>query len=607
MNLVQFSAGDGRKEGDALLPVSQPTAFIPELVDVSHERRQTLTDILKQAFERQAHNTLQIYENVRWGDGFKTLRKLTPCPQIDHESWKHLDLDEFSCAITPRTLGYAFENQHNKYHPGFISAYRMFRQPEAGSLTWHAKQEALSLLLANPEIHQRLMTFRNGLAAANIANVLNAPGDESQYGWFTRRAREFKDVQKLLADAPRFGTPYLDAIVETIADCARGDIFTHFSQGVVFTKGGLEVAKDGRTRSFFELLAPTKLSIDRLAALGLGVGICTLASFAFAYGWKIGPPLYGLSLPGVGLLYTAAREMLQDDPYQIISEALVSAAKRSANLEKFFAAEGRLAEILGWAQHFQGADGAIAGADCFPPGGAFRLEIKEMGNQRNPRMQGYVPNDVSFSAGELVLLTGPNRGGKSSLMDNVVFAHWCAEVSSLAVAKSITITPGSRLITHSPGDGKQSFRNGGDGFSRFEREVARFSSILHILGKNDRPVAVFLDEVFSSTAEMEAADVSPAPIALLLAHQQRPMLLISSHNAALIDVLSKIPECKLQQMLWIDGKPGHVFAKGRSEGSYAAEVVREQGLDAETLRGLAEEVTAFDRQRFSRLLRDMQK
>jgi len=77
------------------------------------------------------------------------------------------------------------------------------------------------------------------------------------------------------------------------------------------------------------------------------------------------------------------------------------------------------------------------------------LEVKEMWHPCINVGNGFIPNDLSLGNGDpkLVLLTGPNMGGKSTLLRNACIAVVMAQMGCYVPAESMTLSPCDWIFT----------------------------------------------------------------------------------------------------------------------------------------------------------------
>jgi len=148
---------------------------------------------------------------------------------------------------------------------------------------------------------------------------------------------------------------------------------------------------------------------------------------------------------------------------------------------------------------------------CFPRAidkkGEFILNIKSLYHPGVPYGK-RIMNDVAFGPEtNHMLLTGPNRGGKSTLCKSIGFAIMCAQSWGFAWAKSMSFVPVSRFETAlAPADtlGR---------LSLFEAEIEFAKHLLAISEKaktqmEEAPCLIIMDEIFHSTNAHDGAEAS---------------------------------------------------------------------------------------------------
>ena len=206
---------------------------------------------------------------------------------------------------------------------------------------------------------------------------------------------------------------------------------------------------------------------------------------------------------------------------------------------------------------------------CFPralPGTTFKMSIKSLyhpGVAAGSR----VLNDVDLE--QHMLVTGPNRGGKSTLCKSVGLAIMTAQTWGIAWAKSMDFVPVVHFETAlAPADtlGR---------LSLFEAEI-EFAK--HILAMSQQPSFVIMDEIFHSTNAHDGAEAS-----LIFLHQlyaKAGASIISTHYRELPDKLKE--QAKPYCMEAFEGPRGLRYTykciPGISVLSSVREILIERGL-----------------------------
>jgi len=115
-----------------------------------------------------------------------------------------------------------------------------------------------------------------------------------------------------------------------------------------------------------------------------------------------------------------------------------------------------------------------------------------------------VPIDITLdqTGGHHVILTGPNKGGKSTVLRAINYSVQLAHIYGCSFAEYAEMTPLYRLYTCLSADdlpGKK---------SRFEREIDFAHETLRRPGSSSAPSLILIDELFHSTNPPDAKTVS---------------------------------------------------------------------------------------------------
>jgi len=122
-----------------------------------------------------------------------------------------------------------------------------------------------------------------------------------------------------------------------------------------------------------------------------------------------------------------------------------------------------------------------------------------------------VGNDVAGDGKALVLITGPNRGGKTTFLRAVGLAQLMMQAGMFAPAEAYSANLALGLFTHFPREEDRAMEQG-----RFEAELKRMSSVVDRL----RPHALLLcNESFAATNEREGSEIAYHVVGALLEKQ----------------------------------------------------------------------------------------
>lgn len=186
----------------------------------------------------------------------------------------------------------------------------------------------------------------------------------------------------------------------------------------------------------------------------------------------------------------------------------------------------------------------------------------------HPLLKSCIPNNYD-SAGHSIL-TGPNRGGKSTFCKSLGLSLITAQSMGFAWASEMTLAPFGAIHTALEPAGKLGYA------STFEAEIVFAKSVL---GVTDRPMFVMMDEIFHSTNAVDGLRASGVFMEALY-NKQDCISLISTHYR---ELASKFGDrCGIYQMI-ADEKDGQLLysykiGAGVSEKSSVDELLRLHGL-----------------------------
>jgi MutS domain V len=188
----------------------------------------------------------------------------------------------------------------------------------------------------------------------------------------------------------------------------------------------------------------------------------------------------------------------------------------------------------------------------------------------HPAVSSCVRNDFDSGSGHS-LLTGPNRGGKSTYCQSIGLAVVCAQTWGFAWADAMTFTPFSACLTALDSVGTLGK------LSTFEAEIEFAKSVLATDGA---ATFVMMDEIFHSTNAADGLAASQVFLKQLYA-RNGIVSVISTHYKEL--ALSFEDVATLLYMDAVEGAHGRLVysykvARGISEKSSVMEILAERGL-----------------------------
>jgi DNA mismatch repair ATPase MutS len=179
-----------------------------------------------------------------------------------------------------------------------------------------------------------------------------------------------------------------------------------------------------------------------------------------------------------------------------------------------------------------------------------------------------VPNSVSFNSLEdqILLMTGPNSGGKSTALRTVAHLTVMAQLGFPVPAKRMELTP-LRLITN-----MQTEDNIAEGTSLFRSEIRRGKDVLDAIN-SDKRYLLLLDEIFKGTdhEQHQAAELT------MLRHilNSDKLTFFSTHDRQLRQYLGEVDGIRY---VHVDDDGSFMLKDGQSTTRNAAEIMQQEGL-----------------------------
>src|SRR6202140_1510961 len=198
--------------------------------------------------------------------------------------------------------------------------------------------------------------------------------------------------------------------------------------------------------------------------------------------------------------------------------------------------------------------------------------IEELLRQKGER---FVPNDLYFDSGrqQLLLITGPNMGGKSTYLRQAALIILMAQMGSFVPARSAKLPVTDRIFTRIGASD-----NLARGRSTFLVEMSEVAAILH----HATPASlVLLDEVGRGTATFDGLSIAWAVVEHLQKHT-RARTLFAPHYHELTELADLLPGVQNVHVSVKETPNEIVFLRrvepGSADKSYGIEVARLAGL-----------------------------
>jgi DNA mismatch repair protein MutS len=211
----------------------------------------------------------------------------------------------------------------------------------------------------------------------------------------------------------------------------------------------------------------------------------------------------------------------------------------------------------------------------------------------------FVPNDVTLNGAshQLVILTGPNMGGKSTYLRQVALLCVLAQSGSFVPAREAKVGVVDRIYARVGASD-----NIARGQSTFMVEMQETAHILN--GTTSRSLVV-LDEIGRGTATYDGLSIAWAVAEHLASNDRaRPKTLFATHYHELTDLADALPGVVNAHVTAREWKDDIVFLHkilpGRSDRSYGIQVARLAGLPPSVLARARSILTSLEQDELTR-------
>jgi DNA mismatch repair protein MutS len=211
----------------------------------------------------------------------------------------------------------------------------------------------------------------------------------------------------------------------------------------------------------------------------------------------------------------------------------------------------------------------------------------------------FVPNDITLNATthQLVILTGPNMGGKSTYLRQTALLCVMAQAGSFVPAREAKLPLVDRIFARVGASD-----NIARGHSTFMVEMQETANILNCATSRS---LVVLDEIGRGTATFDGLSIAWAVAEHLAANAKvRPKTLFATHYHELTDLADATPGVVNFHVSAREWKDDIIFLRkivpGRSDRSYGIQVARLAGLPKAVIARAGEILAALERDELTR-------
>jgi hypothetical protein len=469
---------------------------------------------------------------------------------------------------------------------GQASLYRTLLHPPTTLETARARQAAVAELSANPDLRDRLSHLLDQAASREnhfydllYAQFMGAIGNPSHpleiagYGYesYIEGTRFLLDLVKGAEDlAAVAGSEYLQAVLADLRGFKASRAW-QLMQGPVYRteKRVCTAAEKSRLTPAVRfrpgLFKPTWLltgAILLMLAVEFVPGLLAIAQSVSS--------LFGLFVLPLALLYIPLVGSFDRDA---CIHPLRDFYKTSPEVAQALEALGRLDELSSLARYPEHAGVTT----CLPEltgGETHSLVVAGVRNpvlgQQNPD---YVPNDIELKTQRVVLLTGPNSGGKTAFAKTLAQVQLLGQIGGYVPAKQAALGVADHIFYQIP-----EISHLADGEGRFGTELRRTKEIFV---KATARSLVLMDELSEGTTHEEKIEISLSILEGF--HQKGNTTLLITHNHELVDRLLAQNKGLARQVEFRDEQPTYRVIEGISRVSHAERVAKKIGFSREDI------------------------
>jgi hypothetical protein len=493
---------------------------------------------------------------------------------IDANTFQSIELDKLFDSIN-----------HASTRVGQATVFRSLSQPLTSASLIRAKQDAVREIATHPALRQQLQSLLSharkqeqdfyDLLYGTFLGLFGSKANEFEiegfgYDNYIKGTRFMLDLVEKSREIPKVESVYLAALLDTIRDLADSRAYALASGPAYRTEKGMI------TRAEKGLFTPAiRFSPSLFKPMGIGLTVLALvlmlqfvpfmlemvASIAPVF-WLFIMPLSLIYIPIVG-------NFDRDGCIYPLRESF----KKSTEVQQALDALGQLDELLSF-DAFKDAFGHPMVLPTILEGEHHALDLTDV---RNPILAkqnlAYVGNDIALTQARMLLITGPNSGGKTAFCKTLAQTQLLAQIGSYVPAEKAQLTVADHIYYQAPEISQLT-----DGEGRFGTELRRTRDIFVAASPQS---FVIMDELSEGTTHEEKIEIS-MNILDGFAQKGNTTLLIT-HNHALVDRYAQNPGVLARQVEFRQDQPTYRVVEGISRVSHADRVARKIGFAKEDI------------------------
>lgn len=465
--------------------------------------------------------------------------------------------------------------------------YRSLTRPLGNLTEIEARQAAVNELKQNPEILSTiekvisnaaqdennfyLLLFGEFLGSFGTAREEN---EIEGYGYlqYKRGVRFLLELVEQVQDIQDFKSDYLKQVLDRIKAFSNSRAYSLMAGPVYVSEKGLQT-KEERKGSFVPAAIFRPTVFKPLLIAGFFAAIWALAHFFPTDIFKVSVesiPVAAIFFVPMLLVYFPVVGGYDRDNCII---PLRNEYRQSENVADVLDALGALDELITFVRFADEFEGGMVLPDLIEAD-HHRISLK---NARNPVLAkqnpDYVGNDFSLDDDKLVLVTGPNSGGKTAFCKTLTQIQLLAQIGCFVPCKEAKMTVADRIFYQVP-----EISHLDDGEGRFGTELKRTKNIFVT---STAKSLVVLDELSEGTTFEEKLESSTNVLNGF--YRKGNSTILITHNHQLVDEFVKKGIGLPKQVEFSKGAPTYKLIEGISRVSHADRVAKKIGFSKEDI------------------------
>lgn len=515
-----------------------------------------------------------------WQDAWPTIKSSKPLETgvgvLDESAFNTIEVDKLFEAVN-----------HASTTIGQATLYRSLTQPLADLEVLKAKQEALTELRNNPELRaiiERILasavTQEKSFYLLLFGEFLGSFGTARQeheiegfgYSQYRRGTRFLLDVVDELYNITVPENTYLKAIIEKIKGFANTNAYSLMEGPVYISESGIQSKQQRQNSLSPAIIFKPRLLKPLLLALLAG-GLWSIGHFFptdfFNISIEVLPTASLFIVPILLAYYPIVGGFDRDSCIIPLRNIFRNAPEVAETLD----ALGQLDELMAFIKFADGFDNPMVLPELVEAD-HHRIALVDA---KNPVLAkgnaDYVGNEFILEDDKLVLVTGPNSGGKTAFCKTVTQIQVLAQIGCYVPAASATLTVADRIFYQVS---EVSHLNDGEG--RFGTELKRTKDIF--LATTPKSLVV-LDELSEGTTFEEKMESSTNVLEGF--YRKGNSTLLITHNHQLVDLFVKKRIGLPRQVEFANDLPTYKLIAGISRVSHADRVAKKIGFSKEDI------------------------